>query len=138
MKKTQTVMAGISSAALMLGLAGCGSSAQEQYDEESDLPPVPDDQSCSEWEWDIDDGVWECEDSSSGHYGHYYYGGRYYSSKPMLNKSQDYMNYKNSASFKGSSSSVSSTSNVTSGSGSDAPSVKGSTGFGSGSKSYGG
>lgn len=138
MKKTQKVMAGISSAALMLGLAGCGSSSQEQYAEESDLPPVPDDQSCSEWEWDIDDGVWECEDSNSGHYGHYYHGGRYFSSKPLLNKSKDYIDYKNSSAFKGSSASVSSTSSGTVSSGSDSTSVKGSSGFGSGSKSYGG
>lgn len=124
--KTKKVMTGISSTALMLGLAGCGSGSPDPY-AAVDLPPVPDDQNCMDWEWDLDDGVWECEDSNSGHYGHYYYGGKYYSSKPLLYKSKSYSSYKNSSTFKG----ISST-------GTSKSSSKVSSGFGSGSKSYGG
>lgn len=111
-------MVGISSTVLILGLTGCGSEAQ-------DLPPTPDDQSCSDWEWDFDDGVWECDDNDSHYYGHSYYGGRYYSSKSSLFKSKEYLTYKNSSSFKG-------TSGISGGT------VKKSSGFGSGSKSFGG
>jgi len=117
MTKTKKVMAGISSTAIMLGMTGCGSS-QGVY---ADIPPVPDSQDCTEWEWDLDDGVWECEDSNSDYYGHYYHGGKYYSSKPSLYKSSSYSSYKNSSSFKGSSSTS-----------------KLSSGFGSGSSVFGG
>jgi hypothetical protein len=123
--KTKKVMAGISSTALMLGLAGCGSSSDPYA--AADIPPAPEDQECTDWEWDLDDGVWECEDSSSGYYGHYYHGGKYYSSKSLLNKSKSYSSYKNSSTFKG----ISST-------GSSGSSSKMSSGFGSGSKSFGG
>lgn len=125
MNKTKKVMAGISSTALMLGLAGCGSS-QDPY-ANVEIPPAPEDTGCAEWEWDLDDGVWECEDSGSGYYGHYFHGGRYYSSKSNLYKSNSYSNYKKSSSFQG----ISST-------GTSKSSSKVSSGFGSGSKSYGG
>lgn len=118
LSKTRKMMIGISSTALMLGLVGCGSNVQE-------TAPVPDDPSCSDWEWDGDDGVWECDDSSSSHYGRYYHGGRYYKSKSDLYKSQDYLAYKNSSTFKGSS-------------GTSESSIKKSSGFGSGSKVFGG
>ncbi|WP_147532075.1 aminotransferase yhxA [Bacillus marasmi] len=108
MNKTNKIIAGISSTALVIGLAGCG---------DSDLPPEPDDYDCDEWEWDYDDGVWECDDEYSGYYGHYYYGGSYYSSKSSLYNNKAYAKYKKSSSFKGG---------------------KASKGFGSGSKSFGG
>ncbi len=111
MSKTRKVMVGISSTVLMLGLTGCGSEAQE-------LPPIPENTGCSDWEWDYDDGVWECDDYDSHYYGHSYYGGRYYSSKSNLYKSKDYIAYKNSSSFIGGGTK--------------------SSGFGSGLKSFGG
>ena len=120
--KTSKVMVGITSTALMLGLVGCNSKSQE-------IPPTPGDSSCSDWEWDEDDGVWECEDSRSSYFGHYYYGGLYHKSKSALYKSKDYISYKNSSSFKGSAG-ISD--------GSKNGSIKKSSGFGSGSKSFGG
>ncbi|NMD69477.1 aminotransferase yhxA [Bacillus sp. DNRA2] len=109
MKKTKRIMAGISTTALAFGLSGCGN---------DDLPPVPDDTACNDWEWDSDDGVWECDEYESSYYGHYYYGGSYYSSKSSLYKNKGYSSYKKSSSFKGGG--------------------KASSGFGSGSKSFGG
>ena len=120
MGKTKKVMAGISSTVLMLGLVGCGSDYESQ-----DIPSVPQDTGCTDWEWDMDDGVWECDDNSSGYYGHYYYGGRYYKNKTALHNSNDFISYKNSSSFKGSS-------------GTSNSSINKSSGFGSGSKSFGG
>ncbi|KGR85422.1 hypothetical protein [Lysinibacillus odysseyi] len=110
MEKTKKLMAGISATALTLGLAGCGSSS-------SSLPPKPTDKSCNDWDWSDDEGVWQCDESHSGHYGSYYYGGRYYKNKTALHSSSDYKNYKSSSSFKA---------------------TKSSSGFGSGSKSFGG
>ena len=43
--------------------------------------PKPNDNSCSDWDWDDELGVWQCDDSSSGYRGHYFYGGRYYQNK---------------------------------------------------------
>ena len=72
MGKTKKVMAGITSTALMMGLASCGVGNKEQGNDEDwnsgsqggsssmDIPPAPEDQNCEEWEWDLDDGVWEC------------------------------------------------------------------------------
>lgn len=111
MGKTKKVMAGITTTALTLGLVGCGSNSAE-------LPPPPEDQNCRDWEWDDDDGVWECDDRSSGYYGHFYFGGLYYASKSALIKSNAYQSYKNSSSYMGGN--------------------KTSSGFGSGTKSYGG
>lgn len=115
MRKTQKIIAGISSTALAFGLTGCGNqTAQEPEPDE-----IPQDSSCSDWEWDSEDGVWECDDSRSPYYGHFLYAGMFYSSKSLLKSSSAYKNYKNSSTFKG-----------TSG-------KKGSTGFGSGSSSTG-
>ena len=111
MGKTRKIMLGVTTTALTMGLAGCGSSTAE-------LPPKPTDQACDDWDWDDDQGVWICDDSNSSHRGYYYYGGRYYKNKNALLKSTDYTNYKNSSSYKGGG--------------------KSSSGFGSGSKSYGG
>lgn len=110
MKKTTKVMAGISSTALMFGLTGCGPSVG------ADLPPVPEGTDCADWEWDMDDGVWECDDNNSQYFGHYFYGGKLFKTKSALFKDQSYLSYKNSSSFKGGSVS------------------KGSSGFGSGAK----
>jgi hypothetical protein len=159
--KTKKVMAGITSTALMMGLASCGVGNQEQGNDESwnsgsqggsssmDLPPVPEDQNCEEWEWDPDDGVWECDDSRSGYYGHFFYGGLFYATKPLLYQSKAYTDYKKSSAFKGLNKSTSTNNSVNSNNtrkdsgnlnnnGSDGSKVKGSSGFGSGSSSVGG
>ncbi|MGN7477693.1 aminotransferase yhxA [Solibacillus silvestris] len=104
MEKTKKLMVGVSATALSFSLAGCGTST-------SSLPPKPADQSCHDWDWSEEDGVWQCDESRSGHYGSYYYGGRYYKNKSALQSNNDYANYK---------------------------SVQSSSGFGSGSKSFGG
>jgi hypothetical protein len=118
MKKTNKIIAGISSTALALGLTGCGNDF-EQTAQQPEPDEIPNDASCNDWEWDSEDGVWECDDTRSPYYGHFLYGGLFYNSKKMLKSSSSYKNYQNSSSFKG-----------TSGS-------KGSTGFGSGSRSSG-
>lgn len=109
--KTKKVMVGITTTALTFGLTGCGSSTA--------VGSPPNDQYCNDWEWDDDDGVWECDDSHSSYYGHYYYGGKYYKNKSSLINSSDYKSTKSSSST------------VQGGN-------KTSSGFGSGSKSYGG
>lgn len=109
LEKTTKLMAGISATALTLSVAGCGTS--------SNLPPEPTDQNCDDWDWSEEDGVWQCDESTSGHGGSYYYGGRYYNDKKELHSNSDYISYKNSDSFKA---------------------VKSSSGFGSGLKSFGG
>lgn len=114
MKKTNKIIAGISTTALAFGLSGCGNDYE-------DLPPIPEDNACGDWEWESDEGVWECDDRDSGYFGHYYYGGSYYRTSSALHQSKAYSNYKKSKTFKGGTSVK-----------------KGSTGFGSGSKSFGG
>jgi hypothetical protein len=186
--KTKKVMTGITSTALLLGLAGCGvtstpeapmsekefeafmkenhstspvpssstsysyngSSSSSTYVEEN-IDSVPTDQSCVQWEWDLDDGIWECEDSTSPYYGHYYHGGIFYASKPDLYKSTNYINYKNSSTFKGKGTTINTSTGSTTVTGgttshgstgsstmSGGTTIKGSTGFGSGSSSFGG
>ncbi|MBM7700586.1 glutathionylspermidine synthase [Kurthia huakuii] len=63
MKKTTKIMLGISTTAMSLGLAGCG----------KELPPKPKDQACRDWDWNDELGVWECDETTSRHYGGYYY-----------------------------------------------------------------
>ncbi len=109
--KTRKIMAGITTTALTFGLIGCGSNS-------ANLPPKPTDPNCDDWDWDDDKGVWACDDDSSSHRGHYYYGGNYYNNKNSLLKSSAYKSYKDGSSFKGG--------------------IKTSSGFGSGSKVFGG
>lgn len=108
---TKKIMVGITMTTLTLGLAGCDSDSGE-------LPPQPNDSSCDDWDWENDEGVWECDDNNSNYYGYYFYAGQYYKNKNALIKSSDYSNYKNSSSFKGGGTT--------------------SSGFGSGSKTFGG
>lgn len=111
MGKTRKVMAGITTTALTIGLAGCGS-------DQADIPAPPNEEGCSDWEWDEDDGVWECDDRKSSYFGHYYLAGMFFANKSSLKSSAAYKSYQNSPSFKGGN--------------------KTSTGFGTGTNSFGG
>ncbi|OLS40491.1 hypothetical protein [Bacillus sp. MRMR6] len=91
MKKTQWLITGVLTSLMAGTLAGCG----------QDLPPTPDDPSCSDWDWDDEQGVWQCDDTTSRHYGHFFYGGMFYRSKSALLNSSAYNSYKSSSSFKG-------------------------------------
>ncbi|QGQ45008.1 hypothetical protein [Metabacillus sediminilitoris] len=94
MSKTTTLITGILSAS-MITAAGCNNES---------LPPVPEGTDCNDWEWEDDEGVWECDDYDSSHYGYFFYGGKSYSSKSSLKSSSAYQSYKSSSSFKGGSS----------------------------------
>lgn len=147
MTKTKNVLLGVTTTALTLVLAGCNStnnySNNNQYSNGS-IPPQPTDASCRNWDWDSDDGLWECDDQNSSHFGHYYYGGSYYRSVNGLLNSAAGNSYRNSspAFNKGTgttstpSYSNSGTSNNSSQS-SSFGSTKSSSGFGSGSSSSG-
>ncbi|WP_079509218.1 hypothetical protein [Mesobacillus jeotgali] len=143
MKKTKKVMAGISATALMMGFTACSSNSQAIPDrnwnddasggegeewgsaEDQDIPPVPEGTDCSDWEWDAEDGVWSCDDRRSSYFGHYFFAGMFFANRSLLYKSNDYTKYRNSSSFKGArlDSNYKNTS------------PKGSSGFGSGSRS---
>ena len=102
MEKTKKVMFGISAAAALL--VGCDDTTT------STRPPKPTDESCRDWEWSEENGVWQCDERRSGHYGAYYYAGRYFQNNAALQSDRSYASYKAQAS----------------------------SGFGTGSKSYGG
>lgn len=166
MEKTKKVLGGIASTALLLAAVSCGNTIQEDsyeedeyYDtyssgtttyendmsgvdsgeEQDDLLPIPEDEACTQWEWDYDDGVWECEDSNSSYFGHFFYAGTYYNNKSNLYNSSAYIDYQNSSSYKGTKTSRNSTNSTTSSSAvSNGTVTKGSTGFGSSSSYSGG
>ncbi|MFP7478293.1 aminotransferase yhxA [Terribacillus saccharophilus] len=100
MSKSTKWITGISAVALIAGMTGCSNTTK------ASSPPK--DTDCKEWEQEGD--AWECEDSGSSHYNHYFYNGAFYNSKSNLNSA-----IKKSTS-----------------------STKASKGFGSGSKSFGG
>lgn len=91
MKKTQWLITGVLTSLVAGTLSACS----------DDLPPRPEDSSCTDWEWDDEQGVWQCDDHDSRYYGHYFYGGTYYPSKSSLLKSSAYKSYRSSSSFKG-------------------------------------
>ncbi|MBO1513375.1 hypothetical protein [Metabacillus bambusae] len=91
MRKTNKLLTGIISAT-MITATGCS---------DESLPPVPEGTDCDDWEWEADEGVWECDDNDSPHYGYFYYGGKMFSSKSSLKTSSAYKSYKSSSSFKG-------------------------------------
>ncbi|WP_100408031.1 aminotransferase yhxA [Bacillus solitudinis] len=91
-KKTKRLIAGASATILSLTLTGCGTQAS--------LPEQPDTDDCSDWEFDGDLGVWECDDDDSDYYGHYFLHGKRYKSKSSLVKSSAYSQYKSSSTYK--------------------------------------
>ncbi|MFG6494073.1 aminotransferase yhxA [Fictibacillus sp. UD] len=95
MNKTKKLIASVSSASVAVMLSGCNDYSAEE------LPPEPTDTECQDWEWDADDGVYECDDTNSRYFGSYFYGGKYYKGKSSLLKSSAYKSYKSSSSFKG-------------------------------------
>ena len=146
--KTKKVLFGVSATAVSLVLAGCGSSsndvaqgAPEPLYNSTTIPEQPTDQHCNDWDWDADDYVWECEDSRSSYYGHYYYGGQYFNSISSLKNSKSGAAYTNQVNLSKSSSGSYSDSSSGSSSGSSSSTSSGSrssSGFGSGSSSSGG
>lgn len=80
----------------MITAAGCNN--------DESLPPVPEGTDCGDWEWEAEEGVWECDDYDSPHFGYFYYGGKLFSSKSSLKSSSAYKSYRSSSSFKGGSS----------------------------------
>ncbi|MBY6035390.1 aminotransferase yhxA [Fictibacillus nanhaiensis] len=95
MNKTKKLIAGVSSASVAVMLTGCNNYQAE------DLPPEPTDTECQDWEWDEEDGVYECDDANSRFFGHYFLAGKFFKGKNSLLKSSAYKSYKNSSSFKG-------------------------------------
>ncbi|WP_273123817.1 hypothetical protein ACNRWW_06040 [Metabacillus sp. HB246100] len=92
--KTKKLVTGIVSATMITATAtGCGN--------EEALPPVPEGSDCEDWEWEADEGVWECDDDDSRYFGHYYYGGAFFPSKSKLKASSAYKSYKSSSTYKG-------------------------------------
>ena len=113
MTKTKWLVGGVVTSLMTGTLFGCA----------QDLPPKPNDNSCSDWDWDDEEngyidgdfeyfnqendltsseiGVWQCDDSSSGYRGHYFYGGRYYQNKSTFKNSSAFKSYQSSAEFKG-------------------------------------
>jgi hypothetical protein len=80
-------------------LAGCGST------QSANIPDMPQNEDCRDWEFDDDEGVWVCDDDNSHYYRSYYHGGSFYPTKKSLHGSKSYKNYKSSNNFAGSSSS---------------------------------
>ncbi len=65
-------------ATLLVGttLSGCGS--------DNAKAERPDDPDCDDYEYDNDEGVWYCDDSSSTHSGFFYWGGSYFASRALM------------------------------------------------------
>jgi hypothetical protein len=90
-RKTKKVLAGAVTA-FAASVAGCGS--------QESLPPVPEDLECNDYEFDYDEGVWECDDRTSPHFGYYYFAGRMFSTLAGLHADSSYKNYRQSPNFK--------------------------------------
>jgi hypothetical protein len=89
--KTKKLLTGAAASIFAVGLTGCS---------DPNLPPPPEGTDCNDYEWDKDLGVWECDDNDSRYYGHFFYGGRLYTSKSSLLQSSSYKSYKSSSSYK--------------------------------------
>ena len=141
--ETKKVLLGVSTTAVSLVLAGCGASSSgtdESIYNPTTIPAQPTDQHCNDWDWDADDYIWECDDSRSSYYGHYYYAGKYYKSISSLKSSKSGSAYTEQANLiKSSSGSYSDgSSGASKSSGSSSSGSRSSSGFGSGSSSSGG
>ncbi|MDP7978379.1 hypothetical protein [Bacillus multifaciens] len=91
MTKTKLLVTGVLSSLMAGTLSGCT----------KDLPPKPNDRSCSDWDFDDELGVWRCDDNHSSYHGHYYYSGNYYQNKSTFKSSPEFKSYQSSSNFKG-------------------------------------
>ncbi|PGM58414.1 hypothetical protein [Bacillus sp. AFS053548] len=67
---------------------------------------MPDDENCSDWEFDYEDNIWICDDSSSSFYRNFFFLGSFFTTKSMLYSNNDFNQYKSSGIIKGTNSSV--------------------------------
>ncbi|MEH7451786.1 hypothetical protein [Gottfriedia acidiceleris] len=67
---------------------------------------IPDDENCSDWEFDYEDNIWICDDSSSSFYRNFFFLGSFFATKNMLYSNNDFNQYKSSGIIKGTNSSV--------------------------------
>ncbi|MES9683103.1 hypothetical protein CN514_10560 [Bacillus sp. AFS001701] len=67
---------------------------------------MPDDENCSDWEFDYEDNIWICDDSSSSFYRNFFFLGSFFATKNMLYGNNDFNQYKSSGIIKGTNSSV--------------------------------
>ncbi len=90
LKKTKKLITGLSTAALVMGITGCGNTythideteapkSNPSTGQATEIPPVPDaNEYCEEYEWDASEGYYECDDDDSHYYGHYFYNRGFY------------------------------------------------------------
>jgi hypothetical protein len=86
LKKTKKLVTTLLAGIVVTSMTGCGSQAAPTV-------PQPTDPSCKDWEWDENEGVWECDDRASSHYGAYYYGGLFFASRSLLHNNSGFKNY---------------------------------------------
>ncbi|MFD4703520.1 hypothetical protein ACFWM3_01510 [Gottfriedia sp. NPDC058432] len=67
---------------------------------------MPDDENCSDWEFDYEDNIWICDDSSSSYYRNFFFLGSFFATKNMLYSNNEFNQYKSSGIIKGTNSSV--------------------------------
>ncbi|WP_020059542.1 hypothetical protein [Bacillus sp. 123MFChir2] len=91
MTKTKLLVTGVLTSLMAGTLSSCT----------KDLPPKPNDRSCSDWDFDDELGVWRCDDNHSSYRGHYYYSGNYYQNKSTFKNSPEFKSYQSSSNFKG-------------------------------------
>lgn len=76
-------MTGVLAVALVTSLSACS----------EDRPAQPTGYDCGEWDWDTKTGTYYCDDDTSSHYGGYYHGSTFYSTKKALKSSSAYKSY---------------------------------------------
>ncbi|MGL4820826.1 MAG: hypothetical protein ACRC5C_12720 [Bacilli bacterium] len=111
----------LAASTLVLGtvLSGCGSNNNAlpevttdtddfdtvEYDELNPTPdsppPYSEDNACTEWEWDEEQGVWICDDSDSPNYRGYYFNNMFFATATLLMANSFYRNYSSSAAYRG-------------------------------------
>jgi hypothetical protein len=67
---------------------------------------MPYDENCADWEFDYEDNIWICNDSSSSYYRNFFFLGTYFVTKNMLYNNNDFQQYKTSGVIKGTNSSI--------------------------------
>jgi hypothetical protein len=104
-KKTKKVLLGIT-AAMTTTLVACdGDNSSEFIDEMKergiDFPSVPDSEECLDWEFDMSDGVWMCDEKGAPNLRNLYFGTTYFKTKDDLKKDGTYQSYASSTGFAG-------------------------------------
>jgi uncharacterized lipoprotein NlpE involved in copper resistance len=103
--KTKKVLLGIT-AVMTTSLVACEEDNSSEFIEGMkakgiDFPVIPESEECFDWEFDMSEGVWACDEKGAPNLKHLYFRDTYFKTESDLKKNESYKSYASNAGFAG-------------------------------------